>query len=154
VLVDTPPLDDGGFEMGDESGRAFMFFRVMAMEDNKGAKAFFMSDSNDTSGLAKKGIRIDATSIVKRGSFSVENRKIFYVSSRGSVGTNNGNQQAREGLNTSVLFDCPGEQLHIGVWTQKDPAPDQAVEELDLTGTVADEAALKRFLSPIDPCGK
>ena len=80
--------------------------------------------------------------------------KLHFVSSRGAVAMGNDQQQAREGLNTAVLFDCPGEQLHIGVWTQADPSPDTPVEELDLAGTVADEEQLKRFLAPINPCGR
>jgi len=154
LLVDSPPLSDGGFDLTRDEGREFIYYRVMASEQNKASKAFFTSDTTDTSALARQNIRIDASAIAKRGSFTLETRKFYYVASRGSVAFGNGQQAQRQGLNTAVLFDCPGEQLHVGVWTQRDPDPSKSVQELDLTGTVADEAELKKFLSPIDPCGR
>jgi len=153
LLVDSPPQEDGGFDLADSQGHFFLYYRVMGTEQNKASKKFFTSDTNDTSALAQQNIQIDANSIVKRGSFTLENRKIYYVASRGRVGLGQRGQQ-REGLNNAILFDCPGEQLHIGIWSQPDPEPEKSVEELDLTGTVADEGELKKFLSPIDPCGK
>jgi preprotein translocase subunit SecA len=61
---------------------------------------------------------------------------------------------AEDGLNATVLFDCPGEQLHVGVWSMRDPAPSKPAGELDLTGTVADESELAKFLKPMNPCGR
>ena len=48
----------------------------------------------------------------------------------------------------------PGDALKVGIWSQLDPAPEKTVEELELAGTVADEAELVRFLKPMNPCGK
>jgi hypothetical protein len=42
----------------------------------------------------------------------------------------------------------------VGVWTQADPDPTKAADELELAGTVADEAELAKFIKPVNPCGK
>lgn len=150
LLTDAPTLADGGFEIGDH---LFTYLRVMANEENKRTKAFFVSGEGDASHLRSNGVNIDARDVIKRGNLTVDGRKIYYVAARGQFGT--GTQQtAEEGLNASVLFDCPGEQLHVGVWSMRDPAPAKPAGELDLTGTVADESELAKFLKPMNPCGR
>ena len=154
VLCDSAPLPDGGFE--HPVTRTFMYFRVMAMEQNKKARDFFTSDSKDTSGLRASGINIDAKDVIKRGNLTVEGRRIYYVASRGEFesGARGAQAQPQQGINTAMMFDCPGDQLRIGVWTMEDPNPKTPTSELDLTGTVADEQQLARFVKPMDPCGK
>ena len=39
-----------------------------------------------------------------------------------------------------------------GAWIEPDPAPDLPVEEVDLSGTPADPAAIRRFLSNFHLC--
>lgn len=150
LLTDAPTLADGGFEIGDH---LFTYLRVMANEENKRTKAFFVSGEGDASHLRSNGVNIDARDVIKRGNLTVDGRKIYYVAARGQFGT--GTQQtAEDGLNASVLFDCPGEQLHVGVWSMRDPAPSKPAGELELTGTVADESELAKFLKPMNPCGR
>jgi hypothetical protein len=150
LLTDAPTLADGGFEIGDH---LFTYLRVMANDENKRTKAFFVSGDGDASHLRSNGVNIDARDVIKRGNLTVDGRKIYYVAARGQFGT--GTQQtAEDGLNASVLFDCPGEQLHVGVWSMRDPAPEKPAGELELTGTVADESELAKFLKPMNPCGR
>lgn len=151
VLTDQPDLPDGGFAELELGKHRFMYFRVMANENNKKARDFF-DGSGDAKGLSQTAVNIDTKDIVKRGTLTIDGRKIPWVLTRGSVNTNNG--AGAEGLNATVLFECPGDDLHFAIWTQPDPNPDQETAELDLAGTVGDEAELSRFLKPINPCKK
>lgn len=66
--------------------------------------------------MRSAGINVEPQNVIKRGQLTVDGRKLLYVAYRGRIST--GNQQgeaAREGLNTALLFDCPGEALNIGV---------------------------------------
>jgi len=148
MLTDVPPLADGGFAIDK---RSFMFFHVMGTEQNKRTKAFFTSDSNDTAALRQSGINMDAKDIIKRGQLTVDSRKFYYVVTRGRLDTGG---MSVEGLNNAIYFECPGDALNIGVWSQRDDQPDKKIDELNLTGTVADELAIAKFVKPMDPCGK
>lgn len=153
ILTDREMLPDGGFVLGD--GHTFSYFRIMANENNKRARDFLTGKETDSTALAQNGINIDPKDIVKRGTLTIDGRKYSYVASRGRLQTRNQNDGAPEpGLNNAILFECPGEQLQVGVWSQLDPAPEKSAEELDLAGTVADEAQLVKFLKPMNPCGK
>lgn len=147
TMLTDKPTEDGGVA---EGARLFQYFHIIANENNKKTKAFFTGEG-DASSLRKSNINLKAEDILKRGQVTVDGRKLYYVATRGTMDT--GSTRA-EGLNNAVLFDCPGDALSMGVWSQPDPNPSAKPEELDLAGTVADEAELARFLKPIDPCGK
>lgn len=149
MLTDKPVLPDGGFEIGE---RVFTYLRIMANDENAKTKVFFTTGEGDAHSLKSNGVNIDARDVIKRGNLTVDGRKFYYVASRGSFGA--GNASADEGINANVLFDCPGEQLHVGVWSMRDPEPSKPASELDLTGSVADEAQLAKFLRPMNPCGR
>lgn len=149
ILTDAPEQADGGFELSTAS-HTFTFFRVMANENNKKARDFLSGKETDPAALAQSGVNIDASDIVKRGNLTIDGRKYAWVTSRGVM-------QGTEGvkaLQNAILFECAGDALHVGVWSQPDPAPEKASPELDLAGTVADEAELVRFLKPMNPCGR
>lgn len=167
ILTDREMLPDGGFVLGD--GHTFSYFRIMANDNNKRARDFLQGKDTDPAALTQNGINIDAKDIVKRGQLTIDGRKFSYVASRGfevdDPKTRNERTQtganvkvtgmsARAQLNNAILFECPGEQLQVGVWSQLDPAPEKSAEELDLAGTVADEAQLAKFLKPMNPCGR
>jgi len=72
---------------------------------------------------------------------------------RGEMG-GMGDQNYGDGLTAMVMFDCAaGDRLRMGIWFGPDPAPDVPVAEADLTGTVADPAAMQRFVSSFRVCG-
>lgn len=150
ILTDREMLADGGFVLGD--GHTFTYFRVTS-DHNQKAKNFLQGKETDPSALAQNGIRIDAEDIVKRGQLAIDGRKYFYVAWRAGIETSAGGEP-EAGLMNAIQFDCPGDQLQVGVWSQLDPSPDKTTEELDLAGTVADEAQLVKFLAPMKPCGK
>jgi hypothetical protein len=150
LLTDGPSLADGGVEIGDHF---FTYLRLMANEENQRTKGFFVSGEGDASHLRTSGVNIEQRDVIKRGNLTVDGRKIYYVAARGQFGTG-AQRTVEDGLNASVLFDCPGDQLHVGVWSMRDPEPAKPAGELDLTGTVADEAELAKFLKPMNPCGR
>lgn len=147
ILTDGELLPDGGFDVGD--GHVFRYFSVMPNEKNKHARDFLSGKETDAEALARSGIRLDAKDVVKRGQLSIDGRKYAYIASRGVV---DGTEPPTVSLNNAILFDCPGETLHVGIWSQQDPSPEKAAAEVDLTGTVADEEKLAHFLKPMNPC--
>jgi hypothetical protein len=153
ILTDGQVLPDGGFVLGD--GHTFKYLRIMANENNKRAREFLQGkESADSTALGQNGVNIDPKDIVKRGQLTIDGRKFSYVAARGPLETRANDGSPELGLNTAILFDCPGEQLQVGIWSQADPAPEKSAEELDLAGTVADEAQLAKFLKPMNPCGR
>lgn len=149
VLTDAAPLPDGGFVVGD--GHVFTYFHVMGNENNKAARDFLVGKNDDPRALAASGINIDVNQVVKRGTLTVDGRKFFYVASRGQVESGG---FVKDALMNAILFDCTGDALSMGMWTQVDPSPEKNKEELELAGTVADEAELAGFLKPMNPCGR
>lgn len=149
VLTDAAMTDDGGFSL-EGNTHSFMYQRVMANENNKAIREYLQGKSTDERSALQLNLRVNPDSVVKRGSLTIDGRKFSYIASRGSAET--GEQQPV--LNNTVLFECVGDVLHVGVWTQTDPAPDKSNEALELAGTVADEAELARFLKPMNPCGR
>ncbi len=151
VLTDREALADGGFAMTAD-GHTFTYFRIVANDNNKKARDFFSGKDTDPNTLSQSGINIDAKDIVKRGQLTIDGRKLSWVASRGKLDT--GGNGSAEGLNNAILFECPGDALQVGIWSQSDPAPEKTAEQLELAGTVADEAEMARFLKPMNPCGK
>lgn len=150
VLADAPLQPDGG--SGDVT-RRFVYFRVMANENSKKAKSYFTEpDAKDSASLRRSGVNLDVREVIKRGTLTVDARKVLYVAGRGSLDTGT-DVKRQEGLQTAIFFECPGDDVHLGVWIMADPAPAKPAAELDLTGTVADEEQLARFVQPMNPCG-
>lgn len=152
VLTNAPALPDGGYELGADS-RTFTYFRITANENNKRSRDFLMGKDTDATALAQSGINIKAQDVVKRGQLVIDGRKHYYVASRGQLDTGSAGEPA-QAINNAVLFDCGTEALHVGIWSQRDPAPEKAPDALDLTGSVADEEVLAGFLKPLRPCAQ
>lgn len=151
ALQDTPVLEDGG---GTPPTRQFTYFRTMGTEENKKAREYFTKgDGADPASLKRAGVNVNVSELIKRGNLTVANRKVYFVAGRGSLDTGTKGGPAREGLETIVYFECPGDDLHMAVWAMPDPAPGTPAAELDLAGTVADEAALTKLVAPLNPCG-
>lgn len=149
MLTDKEQPTDGGMDIGE---RVFTYMRVMGNEGNKQTKDFFITGEGDTGTLRNNGVQIDPRDIIKRGNLTVDGRRFYYIGARGGFGI--GDHRNGDGINASVLFDCPGDQLQVGVWSMRDPDPKKPIDQVDVTGTVADETELAKFLKQIDPCGR
>ncbi len=150
ILTDAAQPADGGFASGEH---VFVFVHVMGTDQNKKTKLFFTQDGEDTAALRQSGINLRMTEIVKRSQLTVNGRKVYTVAGRGGIDTGSG-AGGEDGLVNAMLFDCAGDALNVGVWTERDPDPTKKASELDLAGTVADDAAVTKFLAPVNPCGK
>jgi hypothetical protein len=150
MLSDGEPDADGGVGEGTHE---FMYMRLASSEQNQKSKAFFTSNSTDASQLSNaNGVKLDLKQVLKRGSLTIAGKKIWYVAGRGTVNNGQGGGRNREGLTNALYFECPTDVLRMGFWFQADPNPATAAEQLDLTGTVADEAELTRLLAGMNPC--
>lgn len=145
-LVESQAPTDGGFA---GEGRQFSYFRMVPNDNNSRIRDFFAGKEDK---LPKSGnFSVDMKDIVKRGKITIGERRYSYVASRGRLANE---VDAQPGLINAILFECPGEALHLGIWGQFDPLPGGGVETIDLAGTVADEEQLVRFLTPMNPCGR
>ena len=155
MLGDQPQLADGGFP---EFDRQFIYFRVIANEQSNRAKEFFDGEGTDTSALQGSGVNVDAKDILRRGALKTANgTAVKYVATRGTMDTQQGRarQDATPGLNTLMYYECNGDTaVRMGVWMMKDSTPELPAEQLQLDGTVADEAEIQQFIGPLAPCGK
>ncbi len=149
ILTDEEVMADGGVQLRD--GHVFSYFRIMANDRSKKVRDFLSGKDTSPEALAGSGINIDLSDVVKKGQLNIEGRKYSYIASRGPINVGEQGGQA-EGLNNAILFECPGDALHVGIWSQIDPSPEKEADEIDLTGTVADEEGMARFLKAMNPC--
>lgn len=152
TLVKGTELPDGGFE---EVEREFVFVNAMASDANKDTKAYFKAAPGQEPAPTDRTM-VQAKEVIKRGQFTIDSQKMYYVVSRGALDLGQPRSEARAQeirLNAAVLFDCPGERLHLGVWSMADPQPNESAKNIDLSGTVGDETQLVPFLKQMTPCG-
>ena len=77
----------------------------------------------DPAVLDQTSIRINARELINRGIIEEAGRTLRYVSYRGEVRAGE-RSDFGEGLNSMVMFDCPGaERVRMGIWFGPDPAP-------------------------------
>jgi hypothetical protein len=153
MLTDQPATDGDageGVALGS-TGHTFML-KTQLMDKRQLAAAvdYFSGKTTDSAALQAIGIGIDEKAVLKRSELAFNGKKAHLVVVRGDLGQ----QEPLDGLHAVLLFDCPDDRFHFASWMQKDPAPDKKNDELDLSGTVADEAQLAKFLKSVRVCGK
>jgi hypothetical protein len=150
VLTDTPPDPDAGIMV---KSRMFRFMHVVANDSSKRAKEIFTKTDADPIAVAQSNMRFDPESVVKRGTLTIGDRSFPYLVVAGRFDVGN-DSQPLDGplLNTAILFQC-SDALDLGVWTQRSAVPEGTkAADVDVTGTVGDEAELAGFLKSFDPC--
>lgn len=60
--------------------------------------------------------------------------------------------EEKKGTSPWVFIDA--ERVRMGIWFGPDSAPDTPVDEVDFSGTVADETEIQRFTSDFDVCSR
>lgn len=138
----------------EDMGTEGLFYMKFAWggEKNQELRDYFDGKTDDPSALREANINIDTTEIISRGVIELEDGKtINYLTQRGNMkmsGTN-----TRDGLNTMFLIQCENDQkMRFGFRYGPDPDPAMPADELDLTGTVADEEALGDFIGQFHFC--
>jgi hypothetical protein len=149
MLTDQPVDEDAGLRgIPQLDGRIFVF-KTQLMD--KTQLATMVDDFQGKSGAGGVMLRLDEKQVLKRSEVAFEGKKAHLLVTRGNAPDP---QVAVAGLASSLLLDCPEGGFKLATWIQKDPAPDKKNEELSLTGTVADEAELAKFLKPMRLCSK
>jgi hypothetical protein len=145
VFIDQKPEADAG---GIAFERALYFMRLMETDQSKRLRDYF-EKSGDASSLREANIQVQIKEELARGSFTLKDRKVFWVSGRGKTQMQGPYEDPRDGIITAMLFDCPKDgKIRIGTWQMRDDG------QTDLKGTVADAAEIQKLVNPLSPCGK
>ena len=153
LLSDREPDEDGQVEGFDESG--FIYVKTLTFgEQEQELRDFFEGRAEDSDILRQQPVRVSADEVIGRGSFELPGRTLRWVGHRGEVAAGSGSgSQLGEGLSAMILVECPDDdRMRLGIWFGPDPDPDTPVDEADFTGTVVDEAEIRRFMEPLDVC--
>ena len=149
---------------GGMGQRGFLYIRTLsAGNDKQQLRDYFEGRTDDAEVLRRNNIHIDRSGeVLKRGLIDMpEDMKLMYVSQRGEMEMAAG--RAR-GITTMMLLDCPGDtRQRFGIWYGPEPkaketaarsgAAEQRPPAIDLTGTPADEAAIREFMDHFRVCG-
>lgn len=151
MFGDNPP--PAGTSTGDgEDGikeRGFMYFKMGRMGDEKEMRDY-MEGKIDQPSWIKGNADMDTGEVIGRGEVDAGGQKILYTASRGEV---TANEKKMEGITTMIMIDCPQDKrIRFGLWFGPDPAPAEAVDKLDLGGTNADPAEIRKFASHFRFC--
>ena len=112
--------------------------------------ANFEGKSDDPGILQRNHINIHARAVVRRGVIEQSGHSLLYLTQRGEVGLS---EHHGERLHSLILVDCPEDRrLRIGIWFGPDPATATDHASVDYTGTPADPAAIKAFMSHFRLC--
>jgi hypothetical protein len=151
MLADQPPDEKGTPSKRVDGG--FVYVSSIAMgEQQDELKRYFEGKTDDAEALRRANIHIDPEETIRRGAVDVPGQATLYLAQRGSFAMND---TRTRGLTTLIFVDCPQDtRQRLGIWFGRDPAPEEPVEKVDWTGSVADEAALRDFVGHFKLCGK
>lgn len=149
--VEPPPGAPQDFRFDD---RGFLYVEMLSTGgQRREVEQFFAGEIDQAEFLRRSSINLHRGEVLQRGSVMVGGLEVPYVAQRGSLSLGSGGPH-RDSLTTTVLVECPGSsRLRLGMWFGNDPAPEAPGEELDLTGTTADPAALAELLGHFRFCG-
>jgi hypothetical protein len=165
MLSDRPPDAEGQSRGLGERG--FIYVRTLAPNQNQQEmRDYFEGRSDDADVLRRNNIRIHREgAVLRRGVIDLaEDAKLMYMSQRGSMDMSHGSAR---GITTLMLLSCTGDsRQRMGIWFGPEPArtasPPAAErrrssvvsEEIDLSGTPADESAIREFMAHFRLCGR
>jgi hypothetical protein len=148
IITDEPPGADG--LVTDMGERGLIYVNMFLRQDKEELRDYFEGRTSDSGVLSRNNIRIDIDEIIGRGTVPMEHGTLMYVALRGGV---NAHGHSGEGITSVILVDCPGDsRLRTAIWFAPDPSPHDPIEDLDLAGTPADEAAIADFLGDFRFC--
>jgi hypothetical protein len=142
--------------------RGFLYIRTLSAggNDKQQLRDYFEGRSDDADVLRRNNIRLDRRGeVLRRGVLDMrEDMKLMYVAQRGELEMSSARSH---GISTVMLLDCPGDgKQRFGIWFGPDPAAAgkggasaEAPADTDLTGTPADEAAIREFMDHFRVCG-
>lgn len=151
MLGDHPPDDKGAPSKRMEGG--FMYFSTITTGGQQDElKRYFEGKTDDAEALRRANVHIEAEETIRRGAVDIRGQETLYLAQRGSFAMK---ETRSDGLTTLIFVDCPQDtRQRMGIWFGADPAPDDPVDQVDWSGTVADETALRDFMGHFQLCGK
>jgi hypothetical protein len=183
LLSDVPPGEDGELDgsMG-EHGFIYMTMRARKGQ-REDVEDFFEGRTNDLDALRRSNIKLGRGEVIDRGSFDLDTFGVRWIAKRGSIEMGGSRSRGlTSALLFQCPDDTSGSQ-RLGIWFGPDeaaeaaPAPEASTAAsaeanpaseseaygvptltpstgaTSLTGTVADEDALRAFVSHFEPCG-
>lgn len=175
MLGDEPPkTDEEGRSVPSELGdRGFIYVSHRTFGDEKEKlRAYLKGESRDPGPLDNLDIDagLDYTEVLRRGRIEVGEVGYLYAAQRGDLrgtpaqrGALGGAGASAEGLGTTFMVECPGDdsRLRVGLWFAPVPEsagfPEGETEEVELDsealkGTPVDEEALRELVGYFDLC--
>ena len=155
IAVISTKEPEAGSEPDDLGDDGFVYVKVKwPMADKKRELRDFIEGKTDHTPdiLLQSNIRIDSDEVIGRGELSIDGVSMPYVVNRGDLHVEG---SGGKGIAAMVMVDCPEEsRVRIGIWFGADPADEASQEEVevDLSGTPADESALREFFSYFSFC--
>ena len=150
VLASNVPDESGNMEQLGERGFAYLKLTGVFGRKKRQEIKDYVEGKGDAPDLRiQSSIRIDAEDVLGRGEIEIEGGSLVYSSHRGTL---EGHHENANGLATLMLLDCPDGSSGFGVWYAPDPSQGAEGEDVDRSGSPADPAALREFLSYFDLC--
>jgi hypothetical protein len=156
LVMDTAILSseeqNSGGTIDDLGERGLLYFEMISLgQDEQELRDYFEGKTNDSRVLRKNKIHIDVDEVIRRGVIPRDDHTLMYMAQRGSVSAQG---QSGDGIMSVVLVDCPDDnRTRTAIWFAPDPSPSTELEDLDLTGTPADELAITEFFGHFKLCG-
>jgi len=161
MLSDVEPDFRDGRQHGALGERGFIYVRTLsAGNDREQLRDYFEGRTDDADVLRRNNIRLDRTGeVLRRGVIDMtDGAKLMYMAQRGQLDMAASRAQ---GITTVMLLDCKGDtRQRFGIWFGPEPkaagkpgAGKTAAAKPDLTGTPADEGAIREFMDHFRLCG-
>ena len=161
MLSDVPPdfREGRARTLGQ---RGFLYVRTLSSgNDRQQLRDYFEGRSDDADVLRRNNIRLDRRGeVLRRGMIDLApDTKLMYLAQRGELDMASSRAQ---GITTMMLLDCQNDtRQRFGVWFGPEPKAtldkgkigEDAAARLDLTGTPADEDAIREFMAHFHLCG-
>lgn len=151
VLGTNEPDDHGQLNELGERGFVYMKLKLSMPEKEQELRDFLEGKTEKSPDIVlQSNIRMDTQEVIKRGEMELDGSSVIYSAYRGDIDVEN---KSGRGLAAMAMIQCPDDhRIRLGIWFGPDPTEGESLEEADLTGTPADEQALKGFLSHFDFC--
>ena len=149
ILSDREPEEDGKNE--DLGDRGFLFVAIRAFGEPEQDLRDFFDGKKDRSEVVSEHIDVEFEEELADGELQIAGDHWRWIAFRGRIDT--GERREHPAIASMMMLECGEEKrLRFALWFVPDPASEQDVLELDLSGTPADEEALTAFLSHFHPC--